>query len=141
MRIKQLKEKEAILPQQLDATKRQLQLQIQALEKLTIEVSEVEKARKYKLDELAKGSAFYSERLGLRFERFEDKGVFSWSANWSYVILHWLVLAENHLRFTLVKIDKRDPRREFYFDIYVQENLYEGNLAHRSTHACVSRIY
>ncbi len=77
MRVKQLKEKEAILPQQLDATKRQLQLQIQALEKLTIEVSDVEKARKYKLDELAKGSAFYSERLGLRFERFEDKGLLS----------------------------------------------------------------
>lgn len=86
IRVKQLKEKETILPQQLEATKRSLQLQMQAIEKLSAEVAEVEKAQRLKTEELAKGSAFYSERLGLRFERFEDRGKLIltsfWKSNW-----------------------------------------------------------
>jgi len=74
-------------------------------EKISLELQEAEKARKYRLEELKRGSCFYSERLGLRFERFDER--------------------EGHLRFTFNNLDARDPLREFWFDLEVVNDRYK----------------
>jgi len=102
--VKQLRDRETLLPQQLESAKRQLQIQLQSLEKANVEISQMESERRQKLESLAKGTAFYSERLALLFERFEDR--------------------EGHLRFTFYRVDPRDPKREFHFDICVIDNVY-----------------
>jgi hypothetical protein len=106
-KVKQLQEKEALVPQQVEANRKQLQRELAVYDRLAQDVADLEKQRKHKLEEvsntsscssaahlipqLRRGATFYSERLGLKFERLVD-------------------VSGHHLRFCFVHIDRKRPR-------------------------------
>jgi len=104
-KVKQLQEKESLVPQQVEANRKQAQRELAICDRLAQDVADLEKQRKHKLEELRRGATFYSERLGLKFERLVD-------------------VSGHHLRFCFVHIDRADPLREFGFDVEIKGELY-----------------
>jgi len=105
MRITQMREKENVVPHQLEATRKSLQRNIEAIAALRKQIETLLQARQEKQQELSKGSSYYSSHLGLIFERFPDK--------------------PSQLRFTFTLIDPKDHSRPFYFVISVDSEYYQ----------------
>ena len=103
--IKKLRDKENLLPQELEQRKREVEKQHHKLLAQDRQLAERQREHAQNLQALAQDVNRYRERLGLELQR----------------------VGINHMRFIFVYIDPNHPMRPFSFDLHLDSSdRYHG---------------
>ena len=106
--IKKLRDKENLLPQELEQRKREVEKQHHKLLAQDRQLAERQMEHAQNLQALAQDVNRYRERLGLELQR----------------------VGTNHMRFIFVYIDPNHPMRPFSFDLHLDSSdRYHGALS------------